>query len=532
MNFIAEKIPYKQTGSFSRLVLDYLDDAASLKEFYNYRPDIVGLKKATAERKNFPVKRELLVEVLKEQYKHIETADKVRTNIDSLLSENTFTVCTAHQPNIFTGHLYFIYKILHAIKLAQQLSAAMPDKRFVPVYYMGTEDADIAELGEVHINGSHYQWQTDQKGAVGRMLIDKDFLRIIDAVAGQLSAEKYGNDIIAAVRKYYTEGTTVEQATFHFVHSLFGKYGLVILLPDNKELKQAFAGVVKKDMAEQFSQKAVAKTVAGFPAEYKVQAAGREINLFYLKDNIRERIEQGSNRFTIANTDLQFSKEAFNRELQEHPERFSPNVILRPVFQEMILPNVAFIGGGGELAYWLELKNVFDEVNAFFPALVLRNSFALLNKNTAENIKKLGFASTDFFQTGLQLNEILVRRETALQLDLAAEKEALKAVFTTIKSSASAIDTTLTGHVHALRTQAINRLEILEKKMLKAEKKKFDAQQRQIKKIKSVLFPGGVLQERTDNILHYTAHYGPDFIEELYKHSAGTDQSFTLLMEQ
>ena len=532
MNFTAEKIPYKQTGSFSRLVLDYLDGTASLKEFYNYLPDAEGLKKATADRKNFPVNRKVLVEVLSEQYKDLEKSDKLKANIDELLSENTFTVCTAHQPNIFTGHLYFIYKILHAVKLTAELSELMPDKKFVPVYYMGTEDADLEELGEVHINGTKYHWKTTQTGAVGRMLIDKNFLEIIDAIAGQLSSEKYGDEIVSAIRNFYTEGTRLETATFHFVHSLFNKYGLVILLPDNKKLKQEFALVVMKEIAEQFSQKAVATTVSGFPAEYKVQAAGREINLFYLKDNTRERIEQDANGFTIANSDLKFTNDAFAQELQKHPERFSPNVILRPVFQEMILPDVAFIGGGGELAYWLELKNVFEEANAFFPALVLRNSFALINKNTADNIQKLGFKPTDFFKSEIQLNEMLVRRETALQLDLKEEKEALKSVYDKIKTEASAIDNTLSNHVHALLTQATNRINILEKKMLKAEKKKFEAQQRQIRKIKSVLYPEGVLQERSDNILDYIARYGNNFIDTLYKNSDGSAQSFTLLTEQ
>lgn len=532
MNFTAEKIPYKQTGSFSRLVLDYLDDAELLKDFYNYRPDIEGFKKAAADRNNFPVNRNLLVEVLKNKYKDIEKSDKLKANIDALLSENTFTVCTAHQPNIFTGHLYFIYKILHAIKLSEELSALMPDNKFVPVYYMGTEDADLDELGEVHINGTKYQWQTEQKGAVGRMMIDKNFIQIIDAIAGQLSSEKHGGEIIDAVRNHYKEGTVLETATLHFVHSLFNKYGLVILLPDNAALKREFAEVVRTEVREQFSQKAVAKTVSAFPGEYKVQAAGREINLFYLQDNIRERIEHVADGFIVANTKLKFSQEAFDQELQDHPERFSPNVILRPVFQEMILPNVAFIGGGGELAYWLELKNVFEKVHAFFPVLVLRNSLSIITKNTADIIKKLGFAPSDFFQTELRLTEILVKRETALQLDLKAEKEALKATYGNIKAGASAVDNTLTGHVHALRTQAMNRIEILEKKMLKAEKKKFEAQQRQIKKIKSVLCPGGVLQERSDNILEYIAHYGPGFIDTLYENSGGSEQSFTLLIEQ
>ena len=532
MNFTSEKISYEQTGSFSRLVLDYLDSADSLKVFYKYHPDIAGLKKAVTDRQNFPVNRKLLIEVLNNQYEQVDTSDKLKANIAALRSENTFTVCTAHQPNIFTGHLYFIYKILHAIKLAEELSVAMPDKKFVPVYYMGTEDADIAELGEVNIKGTEYHWKTEQRGAVGRMLIDKNFIQLIDAIEGQLSSEKYGEEIVNSVKRYYTEGITLETATFHFVDSVFGKYGLVILLPDNKKLKQAFAPVVTKEIDEQFSQKAVTETVSAFPPEYKVKASGREINLFYLKDNIRERIEQNSEGFGVANTDFKFSREALEEELQNHPERFSPNVILRPVFQEMILPNVAFIGGGGEIAYWLELKKVFEKTNAFFPVLVLRNSFSLINKSTAISIKKLGFTTIDFFQTELLLNEILVKRETDLILDLEEEKEALKKMYEKIKSAAAAIDQTLSGHVHALLTQALNRIEILEKKMLKAEKKKFDAQQRQIKKIKSTLFPVGILQERYDNILDYTASYGGNFIEMLYQHSNGTAQSFTLLTEQ
>ncbi len=530
--FTTHKISYRQTNAFSKLVLDYLDAAPALDVFYNYKPNIEGIKKAVADRKNFSVNRKLLVDTFTKQYASLPISDTLKANIEALSNENTFTVCTAHQPNIFTGHLYFIYKILHAIKLCEELKQAMPENNFVPVYYMGSEDADLQELGEVYIKGYKYQWQTNQTGAVGRMIIDKNFLQIIDGITGQLAVEKNGIAIVDIVRATYKEGLTIEQATFHFVHHLFNDYGLLILLPDDKNLKAAFAPIITKELEEQFSEKAVALSMAAFPHEYKVQASGRAINLFYLKDDKRERIEAEKNGFAIANTDIKFTKENLMLELHQHAERFSPNVILRPVFQEMILPNVAFIGGGGEIAYWLELKNVFDAVGAFFPPLILRNSFTIMSKKVGEKIQSLGLQLEDTFKPEKQLIEEMVKKESEFTLDLKNEKEAFKTVYENIKTAVGNIDSTLNCHVHALRTQALNKLEILEKKMLKAEKKKFEAQQRQIQKLKTALYPNNNLQERVDNVLEYISLYGNEFIQTLYKNSIGLGNKFTILTEE
>ena len=532
MSFSSTKISYRNTNSFSRLVLDYIDSADQLKDFYTYSTDIKGLKKAVEDRKKYPVNRSLLVAELKKQYSNIQISDKLKANLEALISEETFTVCTAHQPNIFTGHLYFIYKILHVIKLSEELSTLITDKKFVPVYYMGSEDADLDELGKVQLSGTNYKWNTLQTGAVGRMLIDKEFLEIINAVAGQLSVKKFGEEIIHIIRLCYKENDTVENATFLFVHHLFNKYGLVILMPDNRIFKNEFAGVIKRELGEQFSEKKVATTVANFPKEYKVQAAGREINLFYLKDNIRERIEINNNGYKVANTNLFFSATEMESEINTNAERFSPNVILRPVYQESILPNIAFIGGGGEIAYWLELKDVFKEANAFFPPLILRNSFTVIDKKTADKIESLGFIQNDIFKTEKKLLEEIVLRETKIKLDIKEEKEAVKNIYDKIKEVTAVIDNTLNNHVHALKTQALNKLVILEKKMLKAEKKKFEAQQRQIKKIKSHVNPVNNLQERVDNILEYLAVYGEDFMDILYKEQPLFSEDFTILTEQ
>lgn len=532
MNFTATQTAYSKTGFFSKMVQDYLGHAKQLEPFYAHPVSLDGIKAAIKDRKKYPTNRVLLAEELKKQYQQVPVSKKTETNIDLLLSENTYTITTAHQPNIFTGHLYFIYKILHAIKLAEYLKAEMPAFDFVPVFYMGSEDADLEELGHVYINSARHEWKTSQTGAVGRMKVDKALVRMLDDIAGEITVHPYGKEITDLMKNCYTDGTTIEQATLKMVNELFGQYGLVILLPDNAALKRSFNPVVEKELTEEFSHKIVEETAAAFPKEYKVQASGRELNLFYLKDNSRERIVFENSKFKIQNLELEFDKAAIMDELDQHPERFSANVILRPVFQEMILPNIAFIGGGGEIAYWLELKKVFEAVNVPFPLLVLRNSFLIAEKNHSTTTKKLDFTINDLFKAEQDLLNELVKRETALQLSLEKEKKTLQEFYSNLKTTSGAIDITLVKHTEALHKKALDKLEALEKKMLRAEKKKFEAQQRQLHKLKEQLFPHNSLQERIENFMPFYAKWGKEFIDAVYKNSLALGQEFVLLEEK
>ena len=529
MDCTTQYIDYRQTGYFSALVTDYISGEKLLQPFYKHPVSLAGIKAAIEARKKYPTNRKLLVEALTKQYATVTTSDKVKANIDKLLLENTFTITTAHQPNILTGPLYFIYKILHAAKLAELLAAEMHDSNFVPVYYMGSEDADLDELGHVFINGEKQQWQTKQTGAVGRMKVDKALIKLIDAIAGQVTVQPFGQAIIDVMKDCYKEGATIEQATFKLVNELFAAYGLIVLLPDSPLLKKAFIPVIEKELTEAFSNKIVEATVAAFPKKYKVQASGREINIFYLLDDKRERVEIQNSKFKINNTEIAFDAVAIQKELNEHPERFSPNVILRPVFQELALPNIAFIGGGGELAYWMELKNVFEAVGVPYPVLVLRNSFLFVENNTAALAARLGFGITGLFKNETELLNELVKNETAVQLNLEKEKQALTTFYEQLKSISAAVDATLTGHTAALQVQALKKLAALEKKMLRAEKKKFDAQQRQLHKLKTVLFPADNLQERIDNLIPYYAKWGSDFIATIYNNSKGLEQVFGIV---
>lgn len=531
MSFKAHHLPYRHTKSFSNIVYDYLDARESLKPFYAFSADKKGIAAAIENRKQFPVNRKMLTEELRRRYASLPVTEAIEKNLQLLEFDSCFTICTAHQPNIFTGHLYFVYKILHAIKLSEELKNEFPDNHFVPVYYMGSEDADLDELGEVAIGGKKRQWQTNQSGAVGRMKVDKALISLIDEIEGQLGVMPHGKETIELLRVHYTYGKSIEEATFGLVNDMFGSFGLIVLLPDSPAFKNLFVPVMQKELEAQFSAKAVEETVNQFPEQYKIQAAGRDLNLFYLDEEGRNRIEKIGDEYQVVNTKKQFSKSAIIKELNDHPEKFSPNVILRPALQETILPNVAFIGGGGELAYWLELKSVFQKAGVAYPVLFLRNSFLMINCKHKSLYEKLGLQINDLFDDEVELAATWVSRHSDVQVSLQYELEELRNYYHKLQAITAKVDITLSRHAEALMVKAEDKIKALEKKLLRAEKRKHDASIKQIEKLKSGLFPGKNLQERVENIMPWLSVFGMGLLEKIYNSSPALSPSFTILEE-
>jgi bacillithiol biosynthesis cysteine-adding enzyme BshC len=393
---------------------------------------------------------------------------------------------------------------------------------------MGSEDADLEELNHVVIDGKKYEWLTKQTGAVGRMKVDDKLLKLIDEIEGRMSVEKYGKDIIGLLKKCFQKNTTIEQSTFLLVHHLFKNFGLIVFLPDNAALKKAMLPVFEEDIFEHTSSEIVSKSSGKLSEKYKVQAHPREINLFYLNDGIRNRIVQFKDQFVVHDTNIIFSKDELKNELKNHPERFSPNVILRGLYQEMILPNIAFVGGGGEIAYWLELKDLFDYYKVPFPVLVVRNSFMIIEKKYHKLLEKLNLMSPGLFKGEQALLNEIIARQSSHRLILDIEKLQLEKVYTSIKTSVKEIDITLDPHVESLEIKALKKLSELEKKMFRAEKRKFKDHQNQLGKIFSILFPQGNLQERTENFMLYYAKWGNSFFEMLYDNSLTLEQKFCI----
>jgi bacillithiol biosynthesis cysteine-adding enzyme BshC len=526
----ATQLPYSATGYFSKIVQDYLERSPSLRSFYVHDVDLQGIQSAIAARQQFHTDRELLVKELNKQYDAVSATEKVKENIALLKNKNVFTICTAHQPNIFTGHLYFIYKILHAIKLADELSSELKEFQFVPVFYMGSEDADLEELGNIWLNGEKLTWQTEQAGAVGRMGT-AGLEKIIDRIEGELSVLPYGKELIGLLKRCYGEHASIQQATFTLINELFGQYGLIVLIADNQQMKRKMLPVFRQDILEQKPSELVGESIDQLQqVGIKVQANPRDINLFYLQDNLRERLKQNGKGLHVHNTNLAFSTEEILKELEEHPEHFSPNVILRGLYQETILPDIAFIGGGGELAYWLELKSLFEHYGVPFPMLILRNSFLLIEEKWQEKIERLGLSQSDLFKSEWELLDAFVKKQSGNQLSLSKEKEELKDFYKKQQELVENVDKGLKQHIAALEAKALKKLDALEKKMIRAEKRKFAEEQHLIHELKQALFPNGDLQERVENFMPYYARWGSAFIQCIYENSLALEQQFAIIL--
>ncbi len=528
MNSSASVLPYEQTGAFSGLVIDYLNAAPALQSMYRAAPTVDGLREAIAHRRTHPVNRPLLHELFKDLYAG-GASQKQKENIQSLLDDTTFTICTAHQPNVFSGYLYFIYKILHVIRIAETMKTEMPDLHFVPVYYIGSEDNDLEELGQVKVDGVKMVWQTKQEGAVGRMKVDKALLQLIAQLEGQLGVHPHGAALIFMLRESYQEGTTIAAATKALVDHLFSNYGLLVLDADDARLKSVMKPVFANDLIQHDAYRLVTHVGEEMQHQYKVQVNPREINLFYLIDGLRERIIEHNGIYTTESGAIKMTREEILQLLDEHPECFSPNVVLRALFQESILPDVAFVGGGSEIAYWLELKPMFDHFKVPLPALVLRNSFIVAEVEDEQKLKTFGLGITDLFAGEFALIDKYVKTHSTQVLDTEAERAAAIEMFEGLKIKAAAVDQTLVQHIEALETKLDKKLADAGKKILRAEKRKFETEKSQLLKIRNKIFPNGNLQERVDNFMPYYAIYGPEFIDMLYKHSLSLEQQFSII---
>lgn len=530
-------ISYKDTGYFSPTVINYLDDAPDLRSFYSHRPTLAGFaelfnhKKVTADRG-------VLTKVLKEQYAPLEqyhdlqlAFETVNKQINQLAEANTYTVTTGHQLNIFAGPLYFIYKIVTAIKLSRQLKEAFPDKNFVPVYWMATEDHDFAEINYTNIGSKKVQWELNAAGATGR-LATKTIRQALNQYKGVLGMEGHGPALAEIVETAYTKFNKLADATRYLVNALFGQYGLVIIDADHTELKQQFATIIEQDIIQQNSFKHISETNQLLQSTgVHIQVNPREINFFYLTDDLRERIVFENNRYHILNTEISFTESELKVEIEQHPERFSPNVVMRPLYQELILPNVAYIGGGAELVYWLELKANFEHYQVDFPILILRNSGLVVPEQVSAKIANMGLTAADFFKKTDELKNSWIKQNTTHDLSLNKEWSELENIFEKIKLRACKIDPSLSPSTSAVQARLKHAVGNLEKKLIRAEKRNYSTRLEQIEHIKGALFPKDSLQERTDNFGLFYVKWGQSFIDELIRNFQPLDFQFNIIAE-
>lgn len=507
-------ISFRKTGYFSKIICDYIENKPELRSFYNYEPELASFKQAIEAKSKENIPRTLLVEVLKEQYKHIDYAPLVQRNIELLSDKNTFTVTTGHQLNIFTGPLYFIYKIITTIKLARKVAEQYPEYQIIPVYWMATEDHDFAEINHVNLFNKQVVWDVKTKGAVGN-IPTSSFHHVLSEMKAILGESEYAKELIHIFENAYSENALLSEATRTLVHTLFQEYGLVIIDGNDPKLKQQIIPFIKNDLTEQNSFRIISETNKRLTPHYDLQVNPRELNFFYLTDEYRERLIVENNTYKTIDNRFVFTKQELEEEIKKFPERFSPNVVTRPLYEEMVLPNLAYVGGPGEIAYWLQLKDLFHFYKVNFPILILRNSFLFIDENTISKMKKLTIHPESIFNSIETWTQDFITRNAKKEISLQKELVQIEHIFETILRKAFEQDNTLQGTVEAEKKKTIHSLQALEQKLVKAEKKKFEIELNQLQKIKTRLFPENELQERHETFSSFYVKEGKAFISKV-----------------
>jgi len=524
------KLEYEQVPQFSKRDRAYVEEIAALRPFFQYPVSIENFEQIIEAKKDF-ANRESLVNIIKKQYQNTKTSDKVTTNIDALNSENTFTVITGHQPSLATGPLYFIYKIISTINLTRQLAAHYPDYNFVPVFWMGSEDHDFAEINHFNLFGKTLTWENDEKGAVGKMST-KHIASVLNELKTLLGESENAQKIYDLMYRAYAQNDTLDEATFYLANELFKEYGLVIFITSSREAKALFSDYILNEIIKQPSYDIISQTISELEEiGFRGQASGREINFFYMREGLRERIIYEGGAYKVLNTNYIFSEKEITQEVREYPERFSPNVIMRPLYQEVIFPNLAYIGGGGEIAYWLERKAQFEHFGVPFPMLIRRASVMWIDGGQAKKLNQLGLSVTEIFAEENELITNFVQKNTTQELDLSEAKKQLTDLYDNVLTQATTIDKSLKKSVLSEQTKALKSLDQLEQKLLRAEKRQHETATNRIIALKEKLFPNRGLQERKDNFMAFYVKYGDDFIRLLQRQINVLDKKMLIILD-
>lgn len=514
---LVDFISHNESGYFSKLMLDYLNEEEAIKPLYHRFASIENFKEQLIEKQsNFSEqKREQLIIALKKQYSNKNISEATQKNIDKLALANTFTITTGHQLNLFSGPVYYIYKILSVINLAESLKTEYPEYNFVPVFWMATEDHDFEEINHFNFRDKKIQWQSNQTGPVGKFEtegLDK-INDLISIIFGKGEKAQKLKDLFS---ESYIKNNTLTAATFHLTNELFKNYGIVIVNGDDVILKNSFKEVAKKELFDQALNTNITQTKQ-YLKNYFVQVNPREINLFYIDKGIRERIVKDNDQYKVLNTNYSFTASEIMKLIDEAPEKFSPNAILRPLYQETILPNLAYVGGGGELAYWLELKSSFDAFNTTFPILIHRDSVVLVSEKIDQKIQNLNISYAELFLNNTELTKLKVKQYSSNLLDFKKLKTQLANQFDALKIVAEKTDKSFKNALDAQYTKQIKGLDNLEKKLIRAEKLQLNDKIQRVLNLKEELFPGESLQERKQNFAEFYIDSEINLIETIKK---------------
>ncbi|MBM4159107.1 MAG: bacillithiol biosynthesis cysteine-adding enzyme BshC [Ignavibacteria bacterium] len=532
------KISFNLLPDINEIFLDYLCDFSKVKSFFSfdYRSEydfkkIIDIKSRTyAGNKIF--RRNDLADILKTQNKFFNSSETTFYNIEKLKNNNTFAVVTGQQVGLLTGNYYTILKPISTIKLCERLKTRFPDFEFVPVFWMETEDHDYIEINNISVFDAKNELKKIEyftKGETkeryltptGRILIDEHFEDFKKNLRNNILQTEYTEELFEIIEKSYRIGISLGTAFARFFNYIFENNGIIFIDPNDNEIKKLLRPVFEKELNTypETCEIIIRATAKIEEKLYEPQIKPKPINLFYICDDERFLIEPGTkDAFSLKNTRKKIGKEEMYDLLYKSPENFSPNVVLRPICQDYLLPTAVYIAGPSEIAYFAQLKQVYDFYEIKQPVLYPRVSATILENRVCNFINKYNINYDDLFDEQKIINSVLkVIGENKVEEIFSKFNDNYNSLCYQCEKELSRIDVNLIGSFKNKSQKYLENLEILKHKFEKVQEKKNAETVNKVKLINENIYPQKKLQERIINISYYLNKYGPEFIENLMK---------------
>jgi len=521
-------IPTKRLPHLSRLADDYFHDFGKVREFFDgdFR-DAAAYERQTERTRARRIPRDELAAILREQNQSYGCGPRTLGHIESMEREQACAVVTGQQAGLFSGPLYTIYKALTAIKLAERLSRNGPGK-CVPVFWLASDDHDLAEIDHIVLLDKDNRLEEVRcrmpsgklKVPASALVLPPEIADCLRRLADLTQESEFKADIIAALSEAYRPGRGWVEAFARWMTRLFQSHGLIFIDASHPCLKEMGAEVFYREITEES-----AATPPALVASQRLRDAGYEIqihlhagilNIFYA-ERARRSVQWDGHAFEIKDPRETRSKEDLLALAKEKPFLFSPNVLLRSIYQDTLLPTVAYVGGPGEIAYFAQMKGVYEKFGLPMPVIYPRKSLTVVERKIDRILAKYHLEIPDLWggADGIirSLGESGVPKSLGEGLSLTASH--LEQDFEPLIQDVAAFEPTLKESALLARGKMVQQLQFLEKKIVRAAKKQNDIAVGQIRKAGDHLYPNGHLQERVFNIVPYLLKYGPAFVDKL-----------------
>ena len=532
---VLDRVPFRDLG-FSRLFADYCDAAAPAVSFFgsHFRSDL------NARLRQVPpfdaTSRGILVDVLSEQNARWQASPATHDNIDRLSNPGARCIVTGQQLGLFVSPLYTIYKSLTTLHLAAKLST--DEIPVVPVFWLADEDHDLDEIDHCLLPGKdgvariEYPRGFDSQGPTGALIVDSDSQRALSELRTHLSDLPYAESILNDIEACYASGVSFADAFASLLHRILPGTGLVICSGADSRLKERAIPLFERSVREADAlDQTLSESTKRIEAAYHAQLHIRNTNLFLVQDGVRSGVDRRDGQFELKGSGRSFSEEELVGLIRSQPGAVSPNVVLRPIYQDLLFPTLAYVGGPGEVAYYAQIRPAYDWAGIQMPIIYPRASLSLMDGSASRLIKAEGLAFTELSARPEQLFRDLVIKRMSVDVDasIGNARDQADVLLNELLLTASRLDPTLDGSVEAIRAQLRKRLDRLGLKFLRAEKRKHDLLEEQVQRSTSFLFPDGKLQERTFLPAYFLARYGPNyFVRLLDDLDADTSHHFVL----